>query len=160
MKLRHQHHKSASNHSSTPLTLMYERQNFKLHWKLSSKWFCNFILLIIIIFVTSSFHVHAHDKPCLDSSIMTTKDSESLFSPSDCSNNELTLIENSWESSKVNNMVVKIVLEEKLGVCVHIRRNTTVIQGLELINTIGNEKAIVILEFWKSGRTQEYRFVL
>ncbi|KAG2382759.1 hypothetical protein C9374_004726, partial [Naegleria lovaniensis] len=116
------------------------------------------LLLLVVISSTSSFKIAANGyKPCLDASMMITKYSESLFSPSECINNELTLIQNPWESSKVNNMVAKILLEEKLGVCVNIRRNTTVTKGLELINTEGKDKPIVILEFWKSGRSQDYR---
>ncbi|KAG2383389.1 hypothetical protein C9374_004060 [Naegleria lovaniensis] len=95
-------------------------------------------------------------KPCLDSSVMITKYSETLYSKSECVNNGLTLIENPWESSRVNNRVAKILLEEKLGICVNIL-NTTVTGGLELINQKGNEIPIVMLEFWKSNRVSDYR---
>ncbi|KAF0972134.1 hypothetical protein FDP41_009830 [Naegleria fowleri] len=53
-------------------------------------------------------------------------------------------------------MVVKILLEEKLGICVNIL-NSSVTGGLELINTRGNEMPIVMLEFWKSNRVNDYK---
>ena len=135
------------------------------HFRTSTTFFGSLLMLIFFLLLIEHFafgsllHVHEYQqhsrnneyKSCLD---LATKSHDSLKSK--CVNNGLTLIENPWEASRVNNMVVKILLEEKLGICVNIL-NSSVTGGLELINTRGNEMPIVMLEFWKSNRVNDYK---
>ncbi|KAF0979281.1 hypothetical protein FDP41_001624 [Naegleria fowleri] len=71
-------------------------------------------------------------------------------------NNGVVFILNDWLSSRVNIEVAKIILEEKLGICVDVI-DLTVLEGLKLMNRQGNVIPFVILEFWKINRYDEFR---
>lgn len=73
-------------------------------------------------------------------------------------NNGVVFILNDWLSSRVNIEVAKIILEEKLGICVDVI-DLTVLEGLKLMNRQGNVIPFVILEFWKINRYDEFRYV-
>ncbi|KAG2379277.1 hypothetical protein C9374_007416 [Naegleria lovaniensis] len=104
---------------------------------------------------------HQHPpSPCLNSplnpvAVGASKDLSGVSHKCGPSNGVVFIL-NDWLSSRVNIEVASIILQEKLGICVDSVA-LTVLEGLQLMNQQGNETPLVLLEFWKINRYDEFR---
>jgi len=74
------------------------------------------------------------------------------------SSNTVFLIESFWAGIMVDTELARIVLEEKMGMCVKVL-TMSVTDGLALMAAEGAVQSFAMLEFWSKSRQSQYKYV-